>query len=116
MKNCAARDCDADAFARSAGRVDYVDPLEFGFNRDTGAQSAGNQAIGWYGGSTTSLDIRQYLVFDRSSINGTVVAATLRLEDLVSGYFSVDPQEGWTLFDVTTPGRRVRCWRWMPAG
>ena len=31
MKNCAARDCDADAFARSAGRVDYVDPLEFGF-------------------------------------------------------------------------------------
>lgn len=76
-------------------------PTSFGFYTDTGTASAGNHAIGWYGGANQEL--RQYLVFDRSSVSGTITAATLVLEDPQTGYSSPDPQETWQLFDVSVP-------------
>jgi len=45
---------------------------------DAGTRSAGNHAIGWYGVSTPPGELRNYLVFDRSAISGTISAATLR--------------------------------------
>jgi hypothetical protein len=73
----------------------------FGFARPTGARTVGNHAIGWYSGE--NVEIRQYLVFDRSSINGTITAATLRLQSSATSFASPDPAETWQLFDVLTP-------------
>ncbi len=74
---------------------------DFGFARPAGTITSGNHAIGWYGGE--NVEIRQYLVFNRSSINGTITAATLRLQSSDSSYLSPSPTETWQLFDVTTP-------------
>ncbi len=76
-------------------------PTSFGFYTDAGTGTAGNHAIGWYGGANQEL--RQYLLFDRSSISGTITAATLVLEDPPTGYSSPDPQETWQIFDVSVP-------------
>ena len=76
-------------------------PTSFGFYRDTGTASAGNHAIGWY--SSADQELRQYLIFDRSSVSGTITAATLVLEDPQTGYSSPDPQETWQIFDVSVP-------------
>jgi len=75
-----------------------LNPTSFGFYTDTGTASPGNHAIGWYGGPDG--EIRQYLIFDRTLVSGTITGATLRLEDPQSGYSSPDPQETWALFDV----------------
>lgn len=75
-------------------------PTSFVFARPNGTVTAGNHAIGWYGGE--NVEIRQYLVFDRSAIQGNITAATLRLGSSGSRYLSPDAQETWTLFDVTT--------------
>lgn len=73
----------------------------YGFANNSGAVTPGNHAIGWY--TPSNVELRQYLLFDRSAIAGTITAATLRLESSATSYLSPDPQETWQLFDVTTP-------------
>jgi hypothetical protein len=88
------------AGAASAATITLT-PTNFGFARPTGSVNAGNHAVGWYGGE--NVEIRQYLVFDRSAVQGTITAATLRLGSSGSSYLSPNAQETWQLFDVTTP-------------
>lgn len=53
------------------------------------------------------VDYRNFLVFDLGGLGGQVTGATLRLFNpalgFANGYRSPDPQETYTLFDVSTP-------------
>ena len=57
----------------------------------------------YFVGGGGPLDDHNYFVFDLSGVSGTVVSATLRLENPSGGYGSPDPAETYTIFDVTTP-------------
>jgi len=86
--------------AASAATI-TLSSTDFGFARPAGTVTPGNHAIGWFSGE--NVEIRQYLVFDRSSVSGTITSATLRLQSSASSYKSANPTETWQLFDVTTP-------------
>lgn len=73
---------------------------QYGFYSQAGARTAGNHAIGWYSGADE--EIRQYLVFDRSAINGTITGATLRLGNSATSFSTPDGAETWAIFDVNT--------------
>jgi hypothetical protein len=47
-------------------------------------------------------ELRNFFVFDLSTIRGPIKSATLRIFHPGSGYNSVDPQETYTTFDVST--------------
>lgn len=64
---------------------------------------AGNYAIGWYPSASPPGELRDYFVFDLSSVTGTIVGATLRAQDPATGYSSPDGSETFALFDVSTP-------------
>ncbi len=52
----------------------------------------------------TSPDVlRNFFVFDLSSVSGNITSAELRLFNPNFGFQSVDPSEDYALFDVTTP-------------
>jgi hypothetical protein len=46
---------------------------------------------------------RNFFVFDLTAISGSILTATLDVENPSTGYLSGDSSETWTAFDVTTP-------------
>ncbi len=48
-------------------------------------------------------ELRNFFVFDLSTIRGPIINATLRIFNPGAGYNSVDAQETYTTFDVSTP-------------
>jgi hypothetical protein len=76
-----------------------------GFYAGSGVHTAGNYAAGWFAGSS-SVETRDYFVFDLTNVPGTIVAAYLRVSTAPEGsvrFGSEDPSETFTLFAVTTP-------------
>src|SRR5687768_4235443 len=47
-------------------------------------------------------ELRNFFVFDLSTIRGPIMSATLRIINPSAGYNSVDAQETYTTFDVST--------------
>ena len=74
-----------------------------GFYDQTGMHEAGNYAVGWY--VPSDAELRDYFVFDLSTVSGTITSAFLRLSTAPPSYIrygSSDPSETYTLFDVST--------------
>jgi hypothetical protein len=46
---------------------------------------------------------QNFFVFDLTAISGSILTATLVVENPTNGYLSGDSSETWTTFDVTTP-------------
>jgi hypothetical protein len=82
----------------SAGTV-TLGAVNSGFYDAKGGSTSGNYAAGWFVG-TTSIELRDYFVFDLSTISGTITAATLHIT--TNQYISVDPNETFSVFDVAT--------------
>ena len=67
-----------------------------------------NYAAGWFAGQLSRGEYRDFVVFNLSSIQGTIISAELRLynpgtwPDGYNGFMSDDPSETYRLFEVTT--------------
>lgn len=75
-----------------------------GFYKATGVRTPDNYAVGWYTGQME--EIRDYFVFDLSSVELKAVSAKLRLTTVRTGqslYLSKDPSETFQLVHVDTP-------------
>ena len=83
-----------------------LDAVASGFYRDDGVHEVDDYAAGWFaGGSPGQIELRDYFVFDLSSVTGTIVSALLRVSTAPPAfirYGSSDPSETFTLFDVAT--------------
>ena len=80
-----------------------LDAVASGFYKHTAEHQPGNYAVGWYPAGIAEL--RDYFVFDLSTVTGTVTSAFLRLSTAPPAfirYGSSDPSETYTLFDVST--------------
>ncbi|QDU41480.1 PEP-CTERM motif protein [Maioricimonas rarisocia] len=75
-----------------------------GWYRDDGFHQSTNE--NYIAGTEHSIH-RNFFTFDLSSVSGTIVGATLRLENPNNGYYyfppGPDPSPSYALFDVTTP-------------
>ncbi|HYC53395.1 MAG TPA: hypothetical protein VEL28_00430 [Candidatus Binatia bacterium] len=75
-----------------------------GFYNQEGIRTAGGFAAGWY--SIGDDELRNYFVFDLSSLDGFITSGLLHLStapDVQVPYNSPDPSETYTVFDVSTP-------------
>lgn len=75
-----------------------------GFYSHAGNHTPGNYAVGWF--VLSSNELRDYFVFDLSSVDATITAATLRADTAPKGfglYRSADPSETYQLVEVSTP-------------
>jgi hypothetical protein len=88
-----------------AGATVTLDAVDSGFYFANGThnQSIENFLTGLFG-----TEHRSFVVFDRSSVAGTINSATLRLFNpevsaFLHGYVSPDPTEALNFYDVTTP-------------
>src|SRR5689334_14792188 len=82
-----------------------LNAVDSGFYNDAGtfASSNGNYAAGLYITSSPPGQLRDFFVFDLSSVSGTITSAKLQiLMPNTAGYLSTDPTETFTLFDATT--------------
>ncbi|HYB98907.1 MAG TPA: hypothetical protein VEC57_07185 [Candidatus Limnocylindrales bacterium] len=76
-----------------------------GFYNAAGTRSSNGYAVGWYAGVNGS-ELRNYLVFDLSSLDGYITSGLLHLStapDVQAPYNSADPSETYTLFAIATP-------------
>jgi len=92
----------------SCGKQYGLNATATGFYQDTGSHTAGNYAAGWYSGGPNEL--RDYFVFDISSVPGTVDSALLHLSSTVTGnssFSSPDASETFSLFAVSTAANTV---------
>lgn len=62
-----------------------------------------NYLAGQIGNGSIHREFHNYLVFDLSGIQGTITNATVKITEPQFGYFSHDPNETYTMFDVSTP-------------
>ncbi|MBL8202014.1 MAG: thrombospondin type 3 repeat-containing protein [Chromatiales bacterium] len=85
-----------------------LNAVDRGNYRDTGEHFPANTnyAAGYVyltsGGTYFETTTRNFLVFDLSGLNGTVLNATLRLYNPPLGYLGTDPSETYVVYDVTT--------------
>jgi hypothetical protein len=92
------------AVAMSWAATTTLDAVNSGFYIQDGHHETGNYAVGWYGVPNND-DLRDYFIFDLSTVSGSIVSAFLRLSTAPPGfivYGSNDPSETYTLFDVST--------------
>jgi len=79
-----------------------LNAIDSGWYRPSGLHDAAND--NYIAGKVSSAgELRNFVVFDLSSVRGTIKSATLRLLNPSLGYQSVDPFEEFTVFDVSTP-------------
>jgi len=95
-------------FQVSASTSSTLNRTDSGWWNSVGSHTATNDnyLVGQAGGT----QYRDYFVFDMSSVTQTITGATLRLYnpglangDSGNGYVGVDPNETYTVFDVSTP-------------
>ena len=90
-------------FGTLTARADSVtlNATNTGFYTNNGFHNAANAnyVTGQFGGIQT----RNYFVFDLSGVTGTVTGATIHISFPDFGYFSLDPSETFSLYDVSTP-------------
>ncbi len=63
---------------------------------------SGNYAVGWYPNAQPPGELRDFFIFDLTGVTGVITAATLRAQNPSFGYLSPDPNETWSIFDVST--------------
>jgi hypothetical protein len=76
-----------------------------GFYNQAGTRSSNGFATGWYAANGGN-ELRNYLIFDLSVIDGMIGSAVLRLStgpDAQDPYTSADPSETYKLFHIATP-------------
>ncbi len=78
-----------------------LNAVDSGWYKATGQHDATNDNY-LVGHVSTAGELRNYFVFDLSSVRGSIRSATLRVLNPPLGYESVDPSETYTTFDVTT--------------
>ena len=79
-----------------------LNAIDSGWYKPDGSHdSANDNYIAGKVGATGEL--RNFFVFDLSTIRGPIINATLRIINPGAGYNSVDAQETYTTFDVSTP-------------
>ena len=88
-----------------------LDAIDSGFYNASGLHLQTNE--NFLTGVFLGVEDRSFLLFDLSSISGTIVSAQLRLFNpevsaFLHGYVSPDPTETLTIHDVTTPAASVR--------
>lgn len=81
-----------------------LDATASGFYKENGGHVANNYAVGWYNSSTPE-ELRDYFVFDLSSVDVTILSAKLRASTVGNNsalYPSKDPSETFQLVAVDT--------------
>src|SRR5262245_60700278 len=86
----------------SAG-TQTVTASKWGFYHQNGTFVSGdNHAIGYYTGTPPG-ELRDFFVFNVTGLAGKIVSAKLRAFNPSTGFSSPQPNETFTLFDVSTP-------------
>lgn len=100
----------AGAFNKTDAATVTLDALDSGFYNSAGVHMPNNQTYitGRFGNEN-----RSFLVFDTSSVSGTILGATLRLfnpevSQFLHGYVSPDATETLNIYDVSTPASDIR--------
>ncbi len=90
-------------FGTLTARADSVtlNATNSGFYTSTGSHDATNP--NYVAGQLGTIQTRNFFVFDLSGVTGTVTGATIRISFPDLGYFSNDPSETFSLYDVSTP-------------
>lgn len=85
------------------GATITLDATQTGFYNDSGVRTLGNYATGWFAVGSPA-ELRSYFTFDLTGVSGSITGATVHLSSGVAGsqYFSPDPSETLTFFDVST--------------
>jgi hypothetical protein len=80
--------------------------FDSGWYDSTGFHSSANDnyLVGFFDPN----EYRNFFVFDRSTIEGTILSATFSAFNPTSGFSSLDASETYSLFDVTTPIAALR--------
>ncbi|MCH7751227.1 MAG: DVUA0089 family protein [Planctomycetes bacterium] len=81
--------------------------IDSGWWDSNGSHSSSNEnyIVGLIG---PTREFHNFFVFDLSSVSGTVVSAELGLFNQLISYVSVDPNETYSVFDVSTPISTLR--------
>lgn len=74
--------------------------IDSGWYDSNGSHNSFN--TNYFVGSANSRELRNFFVFDRSGIDGTIYSATLKAFNPTPGFVSPDGSEAYSLFDVTT--------------
>jgi prepilin-type N-terminal cleavage/methylation domain-containing protein len=78
--------------------TETISAIDSGWYTSAGSHSPANK--NYIVGDTSGTEYRNFFVFDLSSISGTIVSATLSVDQHT--YSSVHPSETWTVYDVGT--------------
>jgi large repetitive protein len=96
------------AVAMAVGGVGRANAMEItraavdsGWYDQTGSHVPEN--LNYLCGFNNGIEFRNFFVFDLSGIDLRIVSAELQIQNPTFGYFSADPTETYTLFDVSTP-------------
>ncbi len=83
-----------------------LNTLQTGWWNGTGSHTAAN--TNYVTGQIGGLGYRNFAVFDLAAVSLPIVGAQLRLFNPSNGYFSPDPTETYTLYDISTSIAELR--------
>lgn len=79
-----------------------LNAVDSGWYKPDGSHNADND--NYIAGKVSTVgELRNFFVFDLSSVHGPITSATLRILQPSAGYNSVDDHETYSTFDVSTP-------------